>query len=395
MLEIAGKQSNMFKSLTLTNVGPASEMRLDCGSRLNLLTGNNGLGKSFLLDIIWWCLTRTWPANMNPGLTAGKIALPHRGKTGKIAFTFTGKTEKDLFYESEYDPKAQAWTGAAGRPAIPGLVIYAMSDGSFAAWDPSRNYWRRQEGVDVQDRPPAYVLSAKEIWDGVQNKEGATVCNGLIRDWADWQKDKTSPYFENLRRLLERLSPSEIEILLPGDLTRISLDDVRDMPTLRMPYGQDVPIVHSSSGMRRIVALSYFLLWAWNEHIRASQLRDDDPSNQVIFLIDEIESHLHPSWQRKIVPSILAEIGAIHKDAQVQLIAATHSPLIMSSVEPLFSYNTDAWFDLDFEEKNVVLRKRDFIKYGEANGSYGHSAHFVRSQSCQPLYLYHGGHGRR
>jgi hypothetical protein len=39
----------MINQLKITNVGPAPEMELDFGKRLNLLTGDNGLGKSFLV----------------------------------------------------------------------------------------------------------------------------------------------------------------------------------------------------------------------------------------------------------------------------------------------------------------------------------------------------------
>lgn len=49
----------MLTYLHLTNVGPASEMKLDLAPRLNLITGDNGLGKSFLLDAAWWALTGT------------------------------------------------------------------------------------------------------------------------------------------------------------------------------------------------------------------------------------------------------------------------------------------------------------------------------------------------
>ena len=56
----------MISRLIMSNVGPASSMELNFGSRLNLLTGDNGLGKSFLLDIIWWSMTRKWPAEVNP-----------------------------------------------------------------------------------------------------------------------------------------------------------------------------------------------------------------------------------------------------------------------------------------------------------------------------------------
>lgn len=44
----------MIRYLKITNVGPAHTMELEFGKRMNLLTGNNGLGKSFLLDIVWY-----------------------------------------------------------------------------------------------------------------------------------------------------------------------------------------------------------------------------------------------------------------------------------------------------------------------------------------------------
>jgi len=164
---------------------------------------------------------------------------------------------------------------------------------------------------------------------------------------------------------LEVLSPSVSEKLELGSLTRISLDDVRDMPTIRMPYQQDVAIVHASSGMRRIMALAYFLVWAWEEHKKAAKQLGETATKQITFLIDEIESHLHPSWQRSIVPALLSVMEKLTKSAEVQLITATHSPLIMASVEPLFDAQQDAWFDLDFERKKVVLRRRDFEKHGD------------------------------
>jgi len=240
-----------------------------------------------------------------------------------------------------------------------------MSDGSFAIWDPARNYWRTQDGVDIQERAPAYVINPTEVWDGLLGPGQTWLCNGLVRDWAGWQKEKGAP-FKQLKEVLKVLSPSSSEILEPGELTRISLDDVRDMPTLRMPYHQDVAVVHASSGMRRIIALAYLLVWAWEEHKQASKQLQEPETGQIIFLIDEIESHLHPGWQRSIVPALLSVIEKLTKKAQVQLITATHSPLIMASVEPFFDFDRDAWFDFDFERKKVVLRRRDFEKHGDA-----------------------------
>jgi hypothetical protein len=353
----------MIKHLKLKNVGPAPSMALEFGKRLNLLTGDNGLGKSFLLDIAWWAVTRKWPDEINPRLTAGKKALPADKGEATIEFSFTGKSKEET-YISKYIPKDQAWTGRDGRPANPGLVLYAMSDGSFAVWDPARNYWRTQDGMDVQDRPAAYVFSPKEVWDGLPGQENTWLCNGLIRDWAGWQKEKGAA-FKQLKEVLKVLSPSAGEVLEPGNLTRISLDDVRDMPTIRMPYQQDVAVVQASSGMRRIMALAYFLVWAWEEHQQAARHLQEPKTRQIIFLIDDIESHLHPSWQRTIIPALLSVMKKLTKNVDVQVITATHSPLIMSSVEPLFDDKQDAWFDLDLERKKVVLRHRIFEKHGD------------------------------
>lgn len=353
----------MIHDLNVVNVGPAEKMQLAFGKRLNLLTGDNGLGKSFLLDIVWWSLTRKWPAEINSKLTAGKKALPVAEGEASISFSFSGKSKIEQ-YESSFVRREQSWTGRAGRPANPGLVLYAMADGSFAVWDPHRNYWRTQGDLDIQERLPAYVLNPNEVWDGLASAEGSWLCNGLIRDLASWQKEKGAA-FKHLKAVLKVLSPSENEILTLGELTRISLDDVRDIPTIRMPYQKDVPVVHASSGMRRILALAYLLVWAWQEHQQAAKQLGESVAPQITFLIDEIESHLHPSWQRSIVPTLLSVMGQLDKHVKVQLITATHSPLVMASVEPLFDAKQDAWFDLDLCQGEVALMQRIYEKQGD------------------------------
>jgi len=360
----------MLKHLKLTNIGPA-DTELEFGKRLNLITGDNGLGKSFLLDIAWWSMTRKWPAEVNPKLTSGKKALPRGEGEATIDFSFTGKS-KPVEYVSSYARRDEAWTGQQARPANPGLIFYAMADGGFAVWDPARNYWRTQGGVDVQDRPPAYVFSPAQVWDGLPGTEGKWLCNGLIRDWASWQKEGGGA-FKNLCAALDVLSPASEEKLSPGELTRISLDDVRDMPTVRMPYGGDVAVVHASSGMRRIIALAYFLVWCWEEHHKAAKLLSEPTTNQVVFLIDEVESHLHPKWQRRIIPALLDVTQSLIASAEVQVLAVTHSPLIMASVEPRFDEVQDAWFDLDLIveqeglQPTVEFKKRPFVRLGDVS----------------------------
>jgi hypothetical protein len=360
----------MLKELKLTNVGPSAQMELSFAPRLNILTGDNGLGKSFLLDTAWWALTRKWPAEVNKKLPSGLIARPIGKEKATISFTLEAKTTTPTF-ESTFDRKVEAWTGKAGRPANPGLVLYAMVDGSFAVWDPSRNYWKTVKNVDVQDRPPAYVFTPREIWDGMRDDAGKPLNNGLVADLAGWQKEKGTS-LETMQSVLKALSPSSDEPLELGSLTRISIDDPRDYPTLKMPYGQSIPVVHTSAGVRRVLALSYLLVWAWQEHVEASKLTGLDQASQVTFLIDEIEAHLHPKWQRVIVRSVLEVVNKLAPQANVQLITGTHSPLVLASVETIFSEDKDAWFDLDLlknagNSKEVVLTKRPFIRRGDVS----------------------------
>ncbi|MBN1209545.1 MAG: AAA family ATPase [Myxococcaceae bacterium] len=340
----------MLQSLHLKNVGPAPEMKLELASRINLITGDNGLGKSFLLDVAWWALTRTWARHLV--IPASPPARP------EISYSYTKSTPGSYSYKSTFDREAERWSVKKSRPAIPGLVLYAQVDGGFSVWDPARNYWRK----DSPDRPSSYLFAPHEVWEGNEH------CEGLIRDWASWQRENGEAH-AMLTEVLRVLSPSESERLVPGELRKLTVDDPKRYPTLRMPYGQDVAVTHASAGMRRIIALTYLLIWAWQEHVAAAEVRGDLPAREVIFLIDEIEAHLHPQWQRRIVPAVLRVMDALTggHGSRVQLIAATHSPLVLASVEPLFNDDKDAWFDLDLEDAQVVLRKREFVRRGDVS----------------------------
>lgn len=343
----------MLESIHLKNVGPAPEMKMDLAPRLNLVTGDNGLGKSFLLDVAWWALTRSW---------AREMAIPKPGVDAEIEFAFTTKSGSTHTHVSRYQAARQRW-GMKVRPnlnqPIPGLIIYAQVDGGFSVWDPARNDSAAMSG-EPQDGPAAFLFSAAEVWRGNQ------YCKGLIDDWALWQAGK-SQSFDVLTHVLDTLSPSPTERLIPGELRKLTVNDPQRYPTLRMPYGEDVAVIHASAGMRRIIALAYLLTWAWQEHVESAMLRRQKPSREIVFLVDEIEGHLHPQWQRRIVPALLKVMDALtgKHGSKVQLLVTTHAPLVLASVETTFDVDQDAWFDLDLEAKDVVLTRRPYVRHGE------------------------------
>jgi hypothetical protein len=134
----------MLKSLKLKGVGPVEGLSASFGERLNILTGDNGLGKSFLLDVAFWALTGTWPGGRMafPGTAGsgggGGPAAKNNGPT--ISYEIEGKTRAPK-RSATFNFHNQSWKREQGRPPMPGLVLYAAVDGSFAVWDPARNYW--------------------------------------------------------------------------------------------------------------------------------------------------------------------------------------------------------------------------------------------------------------
>jgi hypothetical protein len=339
----------MLEYLKLQNVGPAPLMEMSLFSRLNIITGDNGLGKSFLLDVAWWALTRTW---------AGNPALPINGKNPTIEYCVLGKTKKAGPVVSKFRRSDATWPVDARRPPMPGIVVYVRIDGGFSVWDPARNYWRNDPG-----RPPAYHFQAQDVWDGLVVGDERP-CEGLERDWVNWQEGRKTQ-FEVLERVLNILSPVN-EPIRPGPPKRILIGEGRDRPTLLI--GEDVvPVALASAGIRRVLALAYLLVWAWHEHRVSAELLNKPVENRVVVLFDEPETHLHPRWQRTLLPSLLVALDELRKGSkpEPQVIAATHAPLVVASLEPYFDADKDDLFLLQQTDKTISLTGGHFAKQGD------------------------------
>lgn len=355
----------MLQSLSLHHVGPVPNLSATLGSRLNILTGDNGLGKSFLLDVCFWTLTGIWPG--------GRIALPEaNGKKiePKIIYEVQGKSKKakQNSKHATFDFGSQTWNRPPGRPFMPGLVVYAAIDGSFAVWDPARNYWRDPAtGIKQgEEQPKAYQLTAETLADGlVEGKQ--QLCNGLIRDWVEWylnrkNNPKTNP-FEYLESVISALS-HPCEPLLCDEPQKVFSNDSRRFPTLKMPYGT-VSYPKWSAGIKRIVHLAYLLVWAWTEHQQAALLRNESPTDRIVLIVDEIESHLHPKWQRTILPALLQVVQKLQSDISTQIFATTHSPLVLASLESHFDMEVDQVFRFNLHEKSISLENPTWATQGD------------------------------
>src|SRR5271154_4409605 len=108
----------MLKRIITHDVEPA-DLDVTLAPRLNLLAGENGLGKTFLLDLAWWAMTGTW---------AQSPAIPRRGdgSAPRIQWALRNASGEP---SSDFEFRDQTWRHGYGY--LPELVIYAKPDGGF------------------------------------------------------------------------------------------------------------------------------------------------------------------------------------------------------------------------------------------------------------------------
>ena len=79
-----------------------------------------------------------------------------------------------------------------------------------------------------------------------------------------------------------------------------------------------------SHGTRSVLSwVSQFIL-GLAEHY---EYYDDWKERRGVFIIDEIDAHLHPSWQRRIIPTLQRHFP------NVQIFASTHSPMMVAGLK--------------------------------------------------------------
>lgn len=360
----------MLKSIALKHVGPAASMDMDpIAPRINLITGDNGLGKSFLLDVAWFGLTGSWPEHP---------AVPDLAHAEEARIDFLVQAaggDHDFGYL--YEQRTQHWNGFADEndetPAHDYIAIYVRADGSVRVRDTVRGEAERQQAKSLLLFDAGkFSFSPSEIWDGLKIGD-RHVCNGLIRDVGLWQTGKDKR-FKILQDVVARLSPGKDDKLEFGDLTRIWLSDVRDMPTVKASYApKGEPLILASSAIRRVISWAYLLVWAWDEHTRAAKLTDREPAKHVVLLIDELETHLHPRWQRTLLPALVPAVRRLSKsngktkELTVQILATTHSPLVLASAESVFKAELDALWKMDLHGSEVRLERDAWHKRGDAS----------------------------
>lgn len=92
------------------------------------------------------------------------------------------------------------------------------------------------------------------------------------------------------------------------------------------------------------------------------QLLDNVLETPGVILIDEIDMHLHPSWQSRIITSLLETF------TNIQIITTTHSPIVISNIESEYLrilknneiIHPPAYFNREIEDILNIIMETDY-----------------------------------
>lgn len=335
---------NIIERLTLTNVGPTDSSEALFAPRLNIITGDNGIGKTFLMNCTWYALTATW---------TDRVALPKyqdKSKSATIGYSLHGKSKESYVNEeTAFDSSQGVWKRKPDTALMNGAAIYSLVDNTYAVWDSAINTHTSGETADI--------VTSRQIWDGCER-----LPDGLISDWLKWQTEQEKYPFDVFKNILCAVSPPDTGKLYPGE--PMLMPDGAFLPTIVFPYAV-VPITYASAGIKRIVTLAYTIVKAWLRHIEACKTESTD----LVVLIDEIEAHIHPKWQRTILGALVEVQKSLYPHVNIQFIISTHSPLILASAEAVFDCEKDKLFKVRLSDSktDAIVQEEDFIKYGQIN----------------------------
>lgn len=314
--------------------------RFEFDPRLNIFIGANGAGKSTILSCLAILLSKLTARVLNPAANGRMITPDDISKGENFARCAIGL---------DYEGDSLRWTtarkkSAGAKPAcsnqgdlklLAEKIRFGLERGEplsapLAAFYPTNRH---------VSRIPLRIRKKHQFdqFHALENSLGNRTEETDFRLFFEWFRNQEDFENEQLRRQIERGVPpalckrdrqleavrKAIGVLMPG-FTGLS---VTRKPRLRMVIekaGIEFGIDELSDGEKCLLALVADM---------ARRLALSNPgakyplSSRAVFLIDEIELHLHPEWQRRIVPGLLEAFPCS------QFFITTHSPQVLGEIK--------------------------------------------------------------
>ncbi|MFO7031488.1 chromosome segregation protein SMC [Limnospira fusiformis CCALA 023] len=327
-----------INQLKLSNFRGFEQAEFEFQPGMNLIVGINGVGKSSVLDALRIAFSRILPKltacqerkiNFNTDdIMIGKDKLMIEMNVDISGIPFRCKFSRGKSHEQELKPNGDQILEPLKKAQNQPLIVYCAT---------------RRSIVTEQDLNP----------NRSSGNQSAAFVDALIprmlrlREFIDWWlvQEENLDEKPQLNRHINALNDAVTHFLdWCNNVRAVPASDTYKKPTLLLDKnGVTLNINQLSDGERGIIALILDLV----QRLLQANPDLDNPlqDGKAIVLIDELDLHLHPLWQRLVVHK-LTEIFP-----NCQFIATTHSPQMIGEVKP------NALTLLKKEDNKVVITK--------------------------------------
>lgn len=329
-----------IETLSLKQFRGADDLSLNLHPRLNVFVGMNGAGKSSILDasaiLLSWLINRIKTASAS-GRPISEVDI--QNKSGYAALSLKlGNYAKSYEWSLLKYRKGYHQDGKSSLQELAELA--AALKKRFSACDGIINlplfvyYPVNRAVLDIPLR-----IREKHSFDVLSAYENSLIGGANFRTFFEWFREREDLENEARRDQQQLLFPdSETKGVFPDpQLEAVRAALTRFMPEfkhltvrrnpLRMEVeknGKKLTVNQLSDGEKCLMALIGDLArrLAIINPLRGNPLEGDG-----VVLIDEIDLHLHPKWQRMLIPKLTDVFP------NCQFLISTHSPHVITHVQ--------------------------------------------------------------
>jgi predicted ATP-binding protein involved in virulence len=336
-----------LQSVELKNFRSFRRATLHLHPNVTVLVADNGAGKSATLDAVALALGQVLPsaitkrsrgdssAVLKPSdATAAEIIAPYRESLYPVSISCTADLNaSDASWEVSL-------ASSDSRPKVkPSGLSATFESARFEADDlPIVAYYGTGRAMKAKNkkRPELGRVSRHFGFEGALDSSADF---RQLTEWlaqAEWERSSQrnsswdaalSAVYDSTARVLSSLgatsvsySPEEQDLVVDFRLANGPLE-VFDPD----PKTSRVPMSLLSDGVRSVLALVADLAFRCAV-LNAHQESEAPQLTEGVVLIDEVDMHLHPTWQSRIVNDLTSTFP------RIQFILTTHSPLVISSL---------------------------------------------------------------
>lgn len=314
-------------NLHIKNIGPFKEASLDFATEfrkgkaepVTIITGINGAGKSILIDAIRAAFC---------GMSILERDIVADEKDYQIKMEYEENGEKEHYFTSSFD-KNHSFVLNGSMEVIDSAICKALREG-YNESDEVRpwvvDFWSAKTPTGSFQISNMMNINHRDVLKNAMSgvKSNIDLVNFICQ--VDYLRNSEMPEEKSLGEVVYNKLKEIVEACLDNGtfkyVRRSNLTPIVEQ------NGVELSLEKLSSG--NLFLLEHLLLLLCKMY-SISVLRNTSPEEITntpgVLLIDEIETHMHPKWQKKIVGIIR------HFFPNLQIILTTHSPFVVASTD--------------------------------------------------------------